>query len=1307
MSEISTQVPVFSRTDLDRSATSQESPILQGPEGNEVSIPPSGSSKTVKIAQPDAESLASSCSSSSTRRSTPKWLVPVIAYLAGHFAWVPQNLVWSKVKPVIRCALVTWVSTVLFLIPAVMRMMGQAGFLIIIAGFLSPPCDPFMAVAEREILILLLTSLAWAWCCLGIFLANLARTHHNPMVTFPQAISGQYIEAAPAVITAVFIFFGTSVILWFRAKQGPGPYLFACILACICIDICMTTSILFPFPYYLVGRSILIPLALHSALALVASVIIFPSTISALFTSRLAAALAPHLSIFEDHRKLLATSPSSPEFAPLYGTVIKGTKACESALVGLAAAARLLKSDLIYGRFSPDDFTTFQKMLRRLAGRADGLAVFFSLVNPAREKFPVTAGVTPLNTAPGTPNVILSRTTSRTTSMERNGVNSSGDIANGIPLTPVSTPRRSIHQPVQNKHSHSHAYSTTPSHMYLHSSPQSLTEQRGLDDENLHHNQYGHHHHHHHHGQGHPLHSSLLTLARARAKKPEQAVGTFESQRYLNLEATRLWDPNEEEFNERTGSLLNESCDALLEQCTLGIKTANEWLSTVRDARLPEFFATIGLLPSNPDETSPKHPRILKMLERLGEGQNKRREERRRREERMKEMKEVRSQIANTLEAFRNVGRHAVLEPYRTLFDESKSHPASPSEVAQELEASADQKLAADASSYFSKEKEGEQGREYVVPAHRYLFHCYIYQYNLTQIASIILEMLDQIIKLEEERLECRLWTPVQSFRWNSSAIPESGEDIDEGDDDPDVIQGINRERPSSSDSSSVHTEAGDPSMPSKTTGPAFPVDSATDLGLPRRRDPDALPPRNIFESFLRGLHYFLVGLGSGNAIFGMKAGLLTVILSIPSLLKSTAKFAYVNRFVWAIFMGQLTLGRFRGDTAFGLSARIVSTFFGAIMGMLMWYISCGSSRGNAYGLATVCAICYPFFFFARLYWPIAPMRNIILFVTSILVIGYSYQDIHLQLPGNIGFGWSVAWKRFVLVTCGVVAAFIVSLFPPSTTIRCYQRNLLATTSSEVGNIYCAILSFANTKHKPEIQEIISSLLAVRNKLAKATMLRTNVVYEFSLKGRWPADRYQKIVDLQIGLSFSLSHLMSVLEHLEPSWSRAFLKRTRFMDPGFQGDVLAVISMISFSLRTGSPLPQITPCPLIDRFMLKYHGLDVIHKDSEEDYGLPRTLSINTLRDEQYMMFSVGISTAFSFITRLDHLMLAVKEVVGEQYHIHGVGAVRYPMPPGYTGSLGANSLAPGGRGKLGGGGGVDMGSRTNTVHFDPAGHGV
>lgn len=69
----------------------------------------------------------------------------------------------------------------------------------------------------------------------------------------------------------------------------------------------------------------------------------------------------------------------------------------------------------------------------------------------------------------------------------------------------------------------------------------------------------------------------------------------------------------------------------------------------------------------------------------------------------------------------------------------------------------------------------------------------------------------------------------------------------------------------------------------------------------------------------------------------------------------------------------------------------------------------------------------------------------------------------------------------------------------------------------------------------------------------------------------------------------------------------------------------------------------------------------------------------------------MGIATAFGIVTRLDRLMVAVKEVVGEQYHIHGVGIARTQMAPGYTDLFGVQSTH-----------GVPMGSRTNTVHFDP-----
>ncbi|KDR73373.1 hypothetical protein GALMADRAFT_251995 [Galerina marginata CBS 339.88] len=1191
--------------------------------------------KTVVVADRESDDSSSSSDGDSF---APTWLLSIVGYLQTSCAWIPQHLTWSDLKPAIRCAVVAWVSLVLFLVPSIEVLLGNAGFLIVIAAVLSPPAEPFIEVFEREMLILLFASAAWAWCCFGLFCANLARRVKVPNVTLFQAVDGRYIEAGPAVIIAVFIFIGSGTFLSFRAKQGPGPYLFPCVLACLCIDISLTTGVLFPFPFYLIGKAILLPLALHTAISLLASIVIFPSTVSARFTSRLSSALSPFLSVLEKNRTLLSTPLTAPEFAPLLASVRADTKKCEAGLVPLASSGRLLKSDLIYGRFSPRDFKTFQGMFRRLAGRADGLGLFFALVDPARERFPGTRRPTPAPTTPGTPKVDLSRPASRAPSVERPvgavETNSRHDLEPDSPLSPISTSHRSLlSQPVAQGSSpsvsisptfkHSHSLSVSHAHLHLHNP---LRHSEPTDSNHQQHSQ----------SQSHG-HLSLFNLARARARKSEFVVGTFQSQRYLDLEATHLFDPDEENWNENLGHLLNDCCDPLLESCVLGLTSVGGWLSTVRDARLSQLLRSVSHLGV---------PLISPLFAFFGFGEKKAAEERTRRQERIDKVKELRGKIASVLEKFRQDTRHVVLEPYQHGFEDS-----SPIEELKERQEGVQGK---------DDEKSLELDKEDVMPPHRCLFNCFVYQYNLMQISSIILEMLDEIIRLDDERQECRLWTPVHRlFTWTPWSLSEPESHFGD-DDDPDVIQGIKQDRSDTESQSEVTTLAQstttDTHMPSSTTGPAFRLDPEADLGIPKRRNPDALPPQNMMESVMRFIHEIFANLGSIHVLFGIKTGLLTVALSLPSLFKTSTEFAYDNRFVWGVFIAQLTTSCFRGETLFGISTAIISTFFGAIVGMTMWYISCGSAHGNAFGLAAVCAVCFPFFFYARIYWPIPPMRNVIFFVTAILVIAYSYQDVHLNVPGSPGFGFSVGWKRFVAVTGGVVAAFIASFFPPSTTIRLYERNLLAKTSSELGTIYCAILSFANTKHEPEIQEIITSLIAVRNKLQRSVTMRTNVGYEFSLRGRWPADRYKKVTDLQIPISFSLSHLMSILEHLDPSWSRALLRRTRFMDPTFQGDVLAVISLISFSLRTGCPLPQITPCPLIDRFMFRYHGLEVIHKDAEEDYGLPRTLSIDLLKDEQYLMFSVGISTAFALVTRLDRLMLAVKEIVGEHYHIHGVG---------------------------------------------------
>jgi hypothetical protein len=48
------------------------------------------------------------------------------------------------------------------------------------------------------------------------------------------------------------------------------------------------------------------------------------------------------------------------------------------------------------------------------------------------------------------------------------------------------------------------------------------------------------------------------------------------------------------------------------------------------------------------------------------------------------------------------------------------------------------------------------------------------------------------------------------------------------------------------------------------------------DLGQAVRRDPDVLPPRNTFESVVNWLYRTITGIGGGNALFALKAGVLT-----------------------------------------------------------------------------------------------------------------------------------------------------------------------------------------------------------------------------------------------------------------------------------------------------------------------------------------------------------------------------------------------------------------------------------------------
>ena len=82
---------------------------------------------STNISEPKSVKIARENSRTSSVISTPEkplggWLKTLTV---DHTQWIVKNWNWSKLKPVIRSAVVAWVAVVLFVIPKVEAFIGQ------------------------------------------------------------------------------------------------------------------------------------------------------------------------------------------------------------------------------------------------------------------------------------------------------------------------------------------------------------------------------------------------------------------------------------------------------------------------------------------------------------------------------------------------------------------------------------------------------------------------------------------------------------------------------------------------------------------------------------------------------------------------------------------------------------------------------------------------------------------------------------------------------------------------------------------------------------------------------------------------------------------------------------------------------------------------------------------------------------------------------------------------------------------------------------------------------------------------------
>jgi hypothetical protein len=120
------------------------------------------------------------------------------------------------------------------------------------------------------------------------------------------------------------------------------------------------------------------------------------------------------------------------------------------------------------------------------------------------------------------------------------------------------------------------------------------------------------------------------------------------------------------------------------------------------------------------------------------------------------------------------------------------------------------------------------------------------------------------------------------------------------------------------------------------------------------------------------------------------------------------------------------------------------------------------------------------------------------------------------------------------------------------------------------------------------------------------------------------------------------SQLLGQMESLNPEFRLRFKNTTAALNEALVADVVAVLAMVSSSLRTGAPLPALMPTPLLARSygLAAWKGID--------------TLELQTVQDPSWPAYSLLTTGYIALLNRVDELVIAVKEAVGESHHVQG-----------------------------------------------------
>ncbi|GLB36769.1 putative ER transporter, 6TM, N-terminal [Lyophyllum shimeji] len=563
--------------------------------------------------------------------------------------------------------------------------------------------------------------------------------------------------------------------------------------------------------------------------------------------------------------------------------------------------------------------------------------------------------------------------------------------------------------------------------------------------------------------------------------------------------------------------------------------------------------------------------------------------------------------------------------------------------------------------------------------AARSLYICFVFEYALDAFAERLVKFLQILVDLDGKRPKPRLWWP-SGFRKLAQKLISRRE----------VDQQVIPLASGTSDDPTSFDNRGEES--DDEDEPAEVKEFLKEK--PAWKNPDALPPKTAVGRFFLMLGNMATFFHSPEGIFGLRHGIVSVALWIPSVCPSSAWFYYENRGLWALIMAQLDLAVYAGDQIAGFVVRISGTGIGLVVGMAAWYVGAGHGNGNPYGVVIATTAFTAPFLFARL---ASPSQQTMLWVmagiTIVFVVGYSWINRHYPVLVNTGVGVSIAWKRALLVIIGFTAAFIVMMVPHPTSARTLVRHTLAATAGELKHILAveveALLAeeararggyqerAPSPMQQPWIKEqrvrrIAYKALIVITRLHGLTPSLQTARFEPQLSGKWPFWQYARLHATQLELLSSLMLFTGAFAQLDPKWCSVLVHQTPFLNPNLLSDVFANLALLSYALSGGHPLPPSLPRlrdrvvyherihpprPPGDKKSVETESVDTEDTKAEADFVADKVdgsslgfdeLTLDVLTDAQLPAHATAVVALSNVLRMVDDMSAIVRDLCGE-----------------------------------------------------------